>query len=69
MQVCMICLVASDWVPSRVFIHEECTCTMQCCVWGYSGDLPPQDEQGFQDFVASLEKPDVHEVICASLSG
>ncbi|CAL8461958.1 g1489 [Coccomyxa elongata] len=34
-----------------------------CCVWGYSGDHPPRDEQGFQDFAASVEKPDVHEII------
>ncbi|BDA41321.1 Putative epoxidase LasC [Coccomyxa sp. Obi] len=44
---CMTYLVTNDW----------------CCIWGYSGDHPPHDEQGFQDFVASLEKPDVHQVV------
>lgn len=38
---------------------------MQCCVWGYSGDHPPHDEQGFQDFAASVEKPDVYQVLQA----
>ncbi|KAK9909265.1 hypothetical protein WJX75_009736 [Coccomyxa subellipsoidea] len=34
-----------------------------CCVWGYSGDHPPHSEQGFQEFVASLERRDVYEAI------
>lgn len=37
-------------------------CAVQCCVWGYSGDHPPHNEQGFQEFVASLERRDVYEV-------
>ncbi|EIE25061.1 hypothetical protein COCSUDRAFT_61305 [Coccomyxa subellipsoidea C-169] len=33
------------------------------CVWGYSGDHPPQDEQGFLDFIASLEVKDMYEAV------
>ncbi|KAK9908766.1 hypothetical protein WJX75_002546 [Coccomyxa subellipsoidea] len=34
-----------------------------CGVFGYSKDQPPHDEQGFTEFVASLEVNDVYEAI------
>ena len=36
-------------------------------MFGYSKDQPPHDEQGFTEFVASLEVNDVYEV--CSISG
>lgn len=37
-------------------------CDAQCCLWGYSGEHPPHDDQGYLEFAASLEQKDLYEV-------
>ncbi|CAL8461959.1 g1490 [Coccomyxa elongata] len=34
-----------------------------CCLWGYSGEHPPQDDQGYLEFASSLEQKDLYEAI------
>ncbi|BDA41320.1 Putative epoxidase LasC [Coccomyxa sp. Obi] len=34
-----------------------------CCLWGYSGEHPPHDDQGYLEFAASLEQKDLYEAI------
>lgn len=67
--------VAEDRSWDTIYVRANAPCTrggllqkiennlLLCCVWGYSGGCPPNDEQGFQDFVATLEKPDIYEVL------
>jgi 2-polyprenyl-6-methoxyphenol hydroxylase-like FAD-dependent oxidoreductase len=35
-------------------------------VFGYMGDRPPLDEQGFQEFARTLPSPEVHNLVCAA---